>query len=48
MVTCMAVALGTPNDSNHLYLRMFDPHQLANTCAPGSDDPKKRNTDVGV
>ena len=48
MVNCMAIALGTPSDSNHMYARMFEVQSLINTCAPGSTLEGKQNSDAGV
>jgi hypothetical protein len=48
MVNCMAIALGTPSDSNHLYPRMFNVQLLATTFAPGSSLERKQNSDLGV
>jgi len=37
MVSCLAVALGSPPESNHLYSRIFRPKELTTTSCPGSD-----------
>lgn len=37
LVNCLAVALGTPKDTNHLYARIFNPKVLHDTKGPGSD-----------
>eukprot|EP00026_Physarum_polycephalum_P000006 Phypoly_transcript_00006.p1 GENE.Phypoly_transcript_00006~~Phypoly_transcript_00006.p1 ORF type:complete len:4090 (+),score=503.30 Phypoly_transcript_00006:465-12734(+) len=36
MVNCMAVALGSPCDSNHIYLRAFDLKRASYSFSPGS------------
>ena len=48
MVNCVAIALGTPKDSNHLYPRIFEVQQMATTCGPGSALERKQNMDTGV
>jgi hypothetical protein len=47
MVNCMAVALGSPRDSNHIYLRAFDIKQAAASFSPGSN-LGRRMADSGV
>ncbi len=46
MVNCLAVALGSPRDSNHIYTRVFNPGALSGTCGPGSDH-QHMNYDCG-
>jgi hypothetical protein len=36
MMNCMAVALGCPRDSNHIYMRAFDISKAAASLSPGS------------
>eukprot|EP01114_Cavostelium_apophysatum_P014001 TRINITY_DN3512_c0_g1_i9.p1 TRINITY_DN3512_c0_g1~~TRINITY_DN3512_c0_g1_i9.p1 ORF type:complete len:5234 (+),score=1501.00 TRINITY_DN3512_c0_g1_i9:231-15932(+) len=46
MINCLAVALGSPPDSNHLYPRIFQVASLNNQLGPGSDHQHK-NYDCG-
>ncbi|KAL6077130.1 Replication factor C small subunit [Balamuthia mandrillaris] len=46
IVNCLAIALGCPRESNHVYNRIFLPATLHNTFGPGSDY-QRRNWDCG-
>ena len=46
MVNCLAVSLGLPRDTNHLYPRIFTPSVLNRTKGPGSDH-NRENMDCG-
>ena len=47
MVNSMAVCVGTPRDSNHVYNRAFDLKKLERSKGPGSDFHHE-NWDCGV
>ena len=47
MVNSMAVCVGSPRDSNHVYYRAFDLTKLERTKGPGSDFHHE-NWDCGV
>ena len=47
MANVMAVALGSPRDSNHIYQRVFDIKQAASSYCPGSSLDRKMS-DSGV
>ncbi len=46
LVNMLAIAMGTPTDSNHLYIRIFDPEKMRGTFCPGSDS-NRGNHDCG-
>ena len=46
MVNCLAITLGLPSDSNHMYPRIFNPAALNGTKGPGSDY-NRENWDCG-
>lgn len=46
LVNMLAITMGTPTDSNHLYIRMFAPEQMRGTLCPGSDS-NRGNHDCG-
>lgn len=48
MVNCIAIVLGSPSDSNHMYPRVFDVSHLEKKCSPGSHTPERSSGDNGV
>jgi len=46
MVNCLAVTLGSPRESNHMYKRIFHLEAMAGTFCPGSAY-ERRNVDCG-